>query len=112
MTDPKLLAQLEELNRQRKLQGLPQLSPQQGALALKYLAEYEQIERQRKAEGLPPLTPEQATRRGIVDAQRDLANHQIQIARKMSSRLLPIRIGLLLLLLAIILAVFGRILLH
>jgi hypothetical protein len=78
MTDPKLVAQLEELNRLRKLQGLPPLTPQQGALVMKYMAEYEEIERQRKLEGLPPLTPEQATRRGIVDAQRDLANQQIQ----------------------------------
>ena len=85
MTDPKLVAQVEELNCLRKVQGLPPLTPQQGALAMKYMAEYEEIERQRKAEGLPPLTPEQATGRGIVDARRDVANQQVQIARKVAS---------------------------
>jgi hypothetical protein len=74
-------------------------------------AEFDAIERRRKAQGFPPLTMKQVNRLGRVVSVREGVLHRMQATRERTEfRFPPLRITLLLILLAVGLAALGRIL--
>jgi hypothetical protein len=99
-------------------------------LVAKWMAEYQEIERQRKTQGLPALTVEEANRQGFQDGLQDMkevrqgsadnltAQHAQTVQSIQSTReravlwTLSMRLTILFILLAIGLATCGRLLLR
>jgi hypothetical protein len=83
----------------------------QSELIAKCEAEFEEILRQRKAQGLAPLTPEQANRiRQVIIARRAAMLRMRAGRQRNGSRLLPVGMTVLVVVLVLSLAALGTVL--